>query len=453
MRFFRLAATVLLSLLVVSGATAATRSQTAGTAALAAPLDVRGFLLRADEPSADTFTRTPSFAWKPVAGAKRYEFQLSTARTFASGALLARKSTPAPAVSLTIALPWISGTPYSLYARARAVAPDGTTGPWSDSFGFNMRWSNLPTPLAAPSGLVRWTTVDGATGYQVWFLDPNRIFRTETNVADEREYYTFHQDATWTGVVHWRVRAIRTLYGLDLAGSGGTGRNGLPATSYGPWSPTYTATNPAFTTGQLQTTETISDTTSTAAVPAAHHLMPAFVFSGDTGGDGVKTALYRVYVATDRDCVNIVFRGAVIGGPAYAPRWGGTLALPQDVASLNAVGTSYISPGSEGFTSMADNTVVTANEVLERAGADAGPILSGEDDSPANPDTGSTDRRTARRGDHSHRPNGEAGVPAGVTRGQSRSTSALRSTSGTRTGRPAATSGPSCPSAPSRRRR
>src|SRR4051794_32252297 len=120
-RFARLTITVLLSLLVVSGATAATRSQ---TATLAAPQDVRGFLLRADEPSADTFTRTPSFAWKPVAGAQRYEFQLSTARTFASGALLARKSSTAPAMSLTTALPWISGTPYSLYARARGIAPD-----------------------------------------------------------------------------------------------------------------------------------------------------------------------------------------------------------------------------------------------------------------------------------------------------------------------------------------
>ena len=109
MRFYRLAATVILSLLVVSGATAATRSQTAGTATLTAPLDVRGFLLRADEPSADTFTRTPSFAWKPVAGAKRYEFQLSTARTFGSGALLARKSTASPAVLSRPLPPTISG--------------------------------------------------------------------------------------------------------------------------------------------------------------------------------------------------------------------------------------------------------------------------------------------------------------------------------------------------------
>jgi hypothetical protein len=381
MRFSRLAVTVLLSLLVVSGATAATRSQTAGTATLAAPLDVRGFLLRADEASADTFTRTPSFAWKPVSGAKRYEFQLASSRTFGSGALLARKSTVTPAVSLSIALPWISGTPYSLYARARGIAPDGTAGPWSDSFGFNMRWSNLPTPLVAPAGLVRWTSVDGATSYQVWYLDANRIFRTQTNVADEREYYTFHQGSTWSGTVHWRIRAVRTLYGLGI---NGTGRNGLPATSFGPWSPTYTATNPAFTNGSLQAVETISDTTSTAATPAAHHLMPAFVYSGDTGVAGLRQGLYRVYVATDRDCVNIVFRGAIVGGPAYAPRWNGTLSLPQDVTTQIAAQDKYLAPGSEGLTTMADNTVVTANEVLS---SDSAPISSGEDDSPSNPDT------------------------------------------------------------------
>jgi hypothetical protein len=385
MPFARLAVTVLFSLLVVSGAAAATRSQTADTVTLAAPLDVRGFLLRADEPSADTFTRTPSFAWKPVAGAVRYEFQLSTARTFASGALLARKSTPAPAVSLSLALPWISGTPYSLYARARAVAPSGKTSPWSTAFGFNMRWANMPTPLTAPQGLIRWTTVDGATGYQVWYLDPNRIFRTETNVADQREYYSFHQDASWTGVVHWRIRALRSLYGLN---AGGTGRNGLPATSYGPWSPTYTSTNAAFASGPLLPTATISDATSTALAPAAHHLMPAFVFNGDTGPDGVKEELYRVYVATDRDCVNIVFRSAVVGGPAYAPRWNGTLSLPQDLASQAADRSTYVGPGAEGLTSMADNTVVVANEAKERPGADAGAIQSGEDDSPVNPDTG-----------------------------------------------------------------
>jgi hypothetical protein len=381
MRFARPAAVVLLALLLVSGAGAATRAQ---SSSIAAPKNLHGFLLRANEPSQDTFTRTPSFAWQPVVGANRYEFQLATARTFASGALLARKTTRAPALSLAIALPWITGTPYSLYARVRGLAPNGSPSAWSALFGFNMRWTSLPTPLDGAPGLIRWTPVDGATAYQVWYLEPNKIFKSQTTVADEREYYTFHQDATWSGNVHWRIRAVRALYGVDVANKA---RNGLPETSYGPWSPVYTSTNTTFTHGALSGVETISDSVSTASTPTAHHVMPAFSYSGDTGLDGTPTELYRVYVATDSDCVNIVFRGAVVGSPAYAPRWNGTLALPVTTVEELADRTRFVAAGAEGLTSMADSTPVIANEAATPSAADLGPISSGEDDSPANGDT------------------------------------------------------------------
>ena len=49
--------------------------------------------------------------------------------------------------------------------------------------------------------------------------------------------------------------------------------------------------------------------------------MPAFVFSSD------GRPLHRVYVATDKDCVNIVHVGSIVGGTAYAPRVTGPLAL------------------------------------------------------------------------------------------------------------------------------
>src|SRR6266542_3895877 len=225
MRFARPAAVAFAALLAVSGAGAATRGQ---SPSYPAPKNLHGFLLRAGEPTQDTFTRTPSFAWQPVLGANRYEFQLATARTFASGALLARKTTRAPAVSLAISLPWITGTPYSLYARVRGLAPNGTTSAWSTLFGFNMRWTSLPTPLETVPGLIRWSPVDGATAYQVWYLEPNKIFRTQTTVADEREYFTFHQDASWTGTVHWR-RAQRRgddlRLGLDRGDAGRTSRD------------------------------------------------------------------------------------------------------------------------------------------------------------------------------------------------------------------------------------
>ena len=55
-----------------------------------------------------------------------------------------------------------------------------------------------------------------------------KVISTSTNVADQREFYTFHPDAKWTGSLQWRVRAVRVLYGARA--------NGLPAVSYGPWS-------------------------------------------------------------------------------------------------------------------------------------------------------------------------------------------------------------------------
>jgi len=280
-------------------------------------------------------------------------------------------------VSLALAIPWITGTPYSLYARVRALAPNGAPTPWSELFGFNMRWTNMPTPLEAPTSLVRWTPVDGATAYQVWYLEPDKIFKTQTTVADQREYYTLHDDPGWTGTVHWRIRALRALYG--------NARNGLPAVSYGPWSPVYTASNAPLKSGALSTVETISDTISTAVTPAAHHVMPAFAFSGDTGLDGTDKELYRVYVATDRDCVNVVFRGAIVGGSAYAPRWNGTLGLPTDMSALQDR-TAFLQTGAEGTTSMADGSPVVANESLEPGEST---ITSGEDDSPSNGDTDS----------------------------------------------------------------
>jgi hypothetical protein len=404
MRASRLAAACFLALLVTTGATAATRS---ASATLAAPDDVHGFLLRADEPSADTFTRTPAFAWKPVPGAAHYQFQLSTARTFASGAMLYQTSKlTAPAVSLPLALPWMTGTPYSLYAHVRAIAPDGTAGPWGDSFGFNMRWSSTPTPLSAPPGLLRWTSVDGSTAYDVWYLDPNpqKIFRVRTNVADEREYYTFRNDPSYTKTIHWRIRAERALGGLKF----GKTKNGVPAVSYGPWSPIYTSTNPAFSTGALTGVETISDTTSTAAKPAAHHLMPAFAWRGDTDPSGLVSGLHRIYVSTDSDCVNIVFRGAIVGGPAYAPRLTGPLSLPQSIDGVTAAATGWLNDGTEGATFTADHRHYDPNEA---AGGDPSPITSGEDDSPSSGDDGDATGGTGGTGGTTTPVTGGTGTP------------------------------------------
>ena len=101
-----------------------------------------------------------------------------------------------------------------------------------------MRWEELPVPMSTRPGLVRWTPVEGATSYEVWYPDAwmRKSFGTHTNVADLREVYLFHDDPDWWATVSWRVRAVRQVLG--------TIPNGLPAVSYGPWSPVYASTNP-----------------------------------------------------------------------------------------------------------------------------------------------------------------------------------------------------------------
>lgn len=321
------------------------------------PTGLRAFLLRVDEPRSTSFSRTPSFAWSPVRGAVRYEFQLSTSSAFReSGIVYSETSLTTPVAAPDLTLPWVTGTPYALYARVRAVTPDETTA-WSAPFGFDMEAPAAPKPLPSYPGLLRWTPVDGANGYQVWFVDLPKMIYTSTNVADEREFYTFHQAASWLGQVRWRVRSLRLSYNETA--------NKLPAVAYGPWSPVYSSVNPPFATGPLKPLATVSDVVSTGARSSpAHRLMPAFVFGGNASLSSLAAELYRVYVYTDRSCINRVYTGAIVGSPAYAPRTSGPLALPLKTAALATARTSYLSDGDEGTSYTADFEKVTANESL-----------------------------------------------------------------------------------------
>ena len=75
--------------------------------------------------------------------------------------------------------------------------------------------------------------------------------------------------------------------------------------------------------------------------------MPAFVWSGNQGLDGKTQELFRVYVFTDRQCLNRVFTSAVVGSPAYAPRPLGPLALPTTGAAIATARTKYLNDASE----------------------------------------------------------------------------------------------------------
>jgi hypothetical protein len=377
-------------------------------AAPATPKGLHAFLLRPSEPVTHTFSRTPAFAWAPVRGAACYEFELATSRSFEESAMVwSNVSTDAqsgkhcrpvkvtfrkaadgssedgdggesgssgseseqvkmtvapikiPAVSLNLVLPWFTGKPYALYAHVRAVTSRGASS-WGKPFGFNMRWEDTPIPLVGKPGLVRWTPVEGATSYDVWYSDDfiNKVVRTHTNVADQRDLYTFHLEEGWWRTVNWRVRAVRQVVG-SLP-------NGLPAVSYGPWTGVYSTTNPGWSSGPLRVGFAVSDRVSSGNQAGAHQLMPGLTFTGDRGLDGREYRLFRVYAATDRDCVNVVFKGSVVGGPAFAPRISGPLELPGTQDELDRALVSVVPSGEseKAKTFTLDTYPIVSNEVI-----------------------------------------------------------------------------------------
>jgi hypothetical protein len=337
-----------------------------------APSGLHAFLLRPDEAAQKYYPRTPSFAWNPVGNGKgSYEFELATSRSFNDAAVLFNyKGVKIPAISIAHQLPWMTGLPYALWAHVRWVSDNGkVVTPWSEPFGFNMRWSDsdYPQQLTAPEGLVRWKPIEGATRYEVLYPDinPPMAFQTTTNVADEREFFSFHQASVNWSSIRWRVRAIRYIDDKDLL------KNNLPRVSYGPWSQTFTAVNPPLSLGLLNTTDTVSDTWDKKGQPAQpHDLTPGFAWTpstpvtSDIGSFG--SSLYRVYIFTDDHCVNQVFTGSVVGSPAFAPRVvGGPFQLPQSTKALaDWVGPPYlVQSGSEGRSFDAAGKSVTPNEV------------------------------------------------------------------------------------------
>lgn len=330
-----------------------------------APNGLKAFQLRVDEPRSNSFSRTPAFAWNPVRGAQRYEFQLSTSSAFReSGIVFSDTSLTTPVAAPALTLPWITGTPHALYARVRAVT-DKTTTSWSSPFGFDMEPPPVAKPLPSYPGLLRWSSVDGAVAYQVWFVDLPKMVVTTTNVVDQREFYTFHQAAPWLSTVRWRIRAMR----YDFNGR----TNGLPAVGYGPWSPVYSSVNPPFSVGPLKPSATVSDVVSSGKTSdPAHRLTPAFVFGGNAPTSGAAAELYRVHVYTDKQCVNRVYSSAIIGSPAFAPRTSGPLALPRTAAAITAARAAYLPDGNEGTSFAADMEKIVGNESLPNASATLG---------------------------------------------------------------------------------
>ena len=111
-----------------------------------------------------------------------------------------------------------------------------------------------------------------------------------------------------------------------------------------------------------------SDTYSSQATP--FRLMPGFAYSGnlalrDQFAPGTARELFRVYVSTDVDCVNIVYRGSIVGSPAWAPRTTGGLVLPSNSAELSLARSAWIiGDGKNGKTFAVDEAPLVENESL-----------------------------------------------------------------------------------------
>ena len=178
--------------------------------------------------------------------------------------------------------------------------------------------------------MVRWSSVEGATGYQVWYPQIGKSFSTNTNTADQRELYIFHRSDPTGG---------RTSSGASARCAASRARSATvcPPCRSVSGAPRTSRSTRRPSTGPIKLLEAISDRSSTPGNPKAHELMPSLTFGGDQGMDGRAYKYFRAYVSTDRDCVNIVFKGSVTGSPAFAPRTSGPLKLPTtdaDVADL-----------------------------------------------------------------------------------------------------------------------
>ena len=104
-------------------------------------------------------SRTPSFSWTPVRGAARYEFQLAKSPDFDESSIVCtRPPLKSPAVTIPMALPWMSGDPYAAYGRARARTAGGPRPGRSRSASTSW-WDTLPEAIVSSQpGLARWAS-------------------------------------------------------------------------------------------------------------------------------------------------------------------------------------------------------------------------------------------------------------------------------------------------------
>ena len=315
---------------------------------------LRAFLLRADETPKHEFNRTPSFAWLPVRGAHplrvrardepvvqreldrlvEHERRVRRAddddhddRGTADAATATGRRRPQdeealrePADADGVHRPR-AALDHRLALRALRTRPRDheRTAPtsWSTPFGFNMRWSSVPrdldSPLPASSAgrrsRARRRTRSGSYGRQDDVHDDDERRRRARPLQVPAHEPVLHQ------LDPFRVRAQRKLYGEVVSG--------LPATSWGPWSPiVHRSPASALARDARRPVAAVSDVhVGRRAGSATRAHARASSSAATAAARWTTTAAHRSSssASTSRrieDCVNIVYTGAVVGSPA-----------------------------------------------------------------------------------------------------------------------------------------
>ena len=196
-----------------------------------------------------------------------------------------------------------------------------------------------------------------------------KVVSTITTVADEREYYTLRTPRGRRCVA--RSREARRLRRDGERSAARVLRSVERRTRV----PVAGRCRRRRTTDLAKPLRTISaQHVSDDRNVQAHALMPAFVFSND------GQPLHRVYISTDKDCVNIVHVGSIVGGTAYAPRITGPLALNPETWQELSKQRLFLLDGSEGKTLRFDGESVTSNEAPPTDASGSAASASGDED-------------------------------------------------------------------------
>ena len=216
--------------------------------------------------SSTTYSRTPSFTWQPGQRCTggHYQFQIATSQSFQDATLVFKDMNVAqPAETVPRQLPWMTGEPYALWARVRWISNERPSGDAVEQavrvqhpVGRQTRFrSSFPRPRGSSAG--RRSTARPPTRCCI----PTSMPAAVVPDHDERRRRA--------RVLHLpqRARIRRRSTGASArsatSGSSRARRNGLPAVSYGPWSPVFTTVNTPQTTGDAASRPTPSRTSGT----------------------------------------------------------------------------------------------------------------------------------------------------------------------------------------------